>query len=148
MKPLIFVLLLFSTVAYSQKNTIYFSTSIPDWGIGGRFERQIRTSPLGYYVGATKGQYYFWYDRHLEHLKIVSGITYYVHTREPYTNMFCIGLNYNRYSYLPEIKDYVYSPVSFDIGAGIQYKHISFIMAYDILKKDALLNLGWRFGKR
>jgi hypothetical protein len=39
----------------------------------------------------------------------------------------------------------VYFPVSFDIGTGMRIKRISVLITYDVLKKDASINVGYNF---
>lgn len=144
---LFFAAFLFCFVAvFSQKNTTYLSLSLPDRGIGLRYERNFlnepQTNSMGLFLGATKGHYDTWYKRVLKHTKINAGLVYYYHGPE-YTNIFTCGLNYNFYSRLPEIDTYF--PVSFDIGTGMRIKKVSVLMTYDILKKDASINFGYSF---
>jgi hypothetical protein len=144
------LLFIFTVVALTaQKNTAYLSLSIPDRGLGFRYERiltvQPQTNSLAAYVGLTKGKYQMWYNRAINHVKIVGGLSYYVHTPgASYTNIFIAGLNYHFYSekYLEQS---VYFPVSFDIGTGMRIKRVSVLMTYDVLKKDASINIGYNF---
>jgi hypothetical protein len=134
----------------AQRNTAYLSLSLPDRGLGFRYDRELireqQTNSIGLFVGANKGKYQTWYKRGLNHVKIVCGVTYYVHTPgSSYTNLFIAGLNYNFYSRELELDNKVYFPVSFDIGTGMRFKRISVLMTYDILKKDASINLGYNF---
>jgi hypothetical protein len=148
---LIFAIFMFCFVVLAaQRNTVYLSFSLPDRGLGLRYERNFITEPqtnsIGLYLGATKGKYPTWYNRALKHTKINSGLVYYFHPPEAkYTNIFCAGLNYNFYSRLPELDRSVYFPVSFDIGTGMRIKKVNVLMTYDLLKKDASINLGYNF---
>jgi hypothetical protein len=145
-----FIAFMFCFLAMTaQKNTAYLSLSIPDRGLGFRYERiltvQPQTNSLAAYIGLTKGKYQMWYNRAINHVKIVGGLSYYVHTPgASYTNIFIAGLNYHFYSekYLEQS---VYFPVSFDIGTGMRIKRVSVLITYDVLKKDASINLGYNF---
>jgi hypothetical protein len=147
---LLFLAFMFCFIALTaQKNTAYISLSLPDRGLGFRYERNFvnepQTNSISAYIGATAGKYKVWYQRDIKHLKIVSGVTYNIHLPNTgYTNLFCAGLSYHFYSekYLEQS---VYFPVSFDIGTGMKFKRVSVLMTYDVLKKDASLNFGINF---
>jgi hypothetical protein len=156
MKNHLRILLLFAAFTFcflamkAQKNTAYLSLSLPDRGLGFRYDRELiaqpQTNSIGLFVGANKGKYQTWYKHGLNHVKIVAGVTYFVHTPgSSYTNLFIAGLNYNFYSRELELDNKVYFPVSFDIGTGMRFKRVSFLMTYDVLKKDASLNFGINF---
>jgi hypothetical protein len=148
---IIFALLLFCFVALTaQKNTGYLSLSLPDRGLGFRYERNFITEPqtnsLSGYISLTRGNYVYWYEGRLKHLKIGSGLSYNVRTPgSNYINLFCVGLNYNFYSKDVWIHPQIAFPVSFDLGTGIRIKRVNVLMTYDLLKKDASINLGYNF---
>jgi hypothetical protein len=149
MKKLLIILFLTCQIIQAQKNTLYGTLSLPDKGLGFRYERNltngIQTNDIFGYVGATLGKYTIWYEGNIKHLKIVSGLTYSVHISNfNYTNIFCAGLNYHFYNE-KFLDQKVYFPVSFDIGTGARIKRISVLMTYDLLKNDASLNLGFSF---
>jgi hypothetical protein len=152
MKNHLRILLLFAAFMFcfvvitAQRNTAYLSLSLPDRGLGFRYDRELKSEPktnnVGLFIGSTVGKY----KHGLNHVKIVCGVTYFVHTPgSSYTNLFIAGLNYHFYSGDKYLDPKVYFPVSFDVGTGMRIKRISVLMTYDILKKDASINLGYTF---
>ena len=150
MIALILLFMFCAVAAFSQKNTLYGSLSLPDRGLGFRYERNLikqpQTNSIGVYIGATIGKYKYWYQSYLKHAKINAGVTYFVHTPgSSYTNIFVAGLNYHFYSGDKLLDPKIYFPASFDIGAGLRIKRINVLMTYDVLKKDSSLNFGYTF---
>ena len=147
---IIFAIILSSCVPLPAQNTISFSFSDNDLGVGARYEHE--WYKYGFYIGAGYGNYQCFEWGTMMNIRTSGGFVKYVrNNREDLITYFTAGGNYHWYHHVqdgylePGLN--LYFPVSLEFGTGaIICKRFNVGWTYDPFKKDVVLSVGYRFG--
>jgi hypothetical protein len=132
---------------YAQRNSVMFSISPIDMGIGLRYDRFFsRQFPpyhtkFGTYIFAGRGNYLIdeaSYCKH--HTKYSAGFLFW--DKE---SVFSLGLNYHTFRDYQNLNKRALAPFSCDIGFAGKVKRFMMGIRFDVVKIESNLDIGFNF---
>jgi len=137
---IILLCLFLSLNCFAQRNSIMFSFSPIDMGLGIRYDRML-SKHFGAYTFASKGNYLIDKETYCkQHIKYSLGAIFC--DKE---SIFSLGLNYHTFRDYQNINKKALAPVSCDIGFGGKLKKFVMMIRFDVIKFESNLDIGFNF---
>lgn len=146
------IIFLLITININGQNVISLTFAGSDFAFGGRYDHQF--GRYGLYAGSGFGHYVNGECGTVSHLKASAGIMKYIQNNQmdEWITYFSLGANGHYYKTIikgtEELEGHAIFPVSFEIGTGfIVEKRFMCGWTWDVIKREVVINVGYRFGR-